>query len=82
MYLCWEKIPFVRQWLPVTLLIFCVTDFVSAIKQNVSIDMWQKLFVRLSSKVIGLDLAPFSEMVGNHCCKSKKNVNCHILLSS
>jgi len=40
MYLCWEKIPFVRQWLPVTLLIFCVTDFVSAIKQNVSIDMW------------------------------------------
>jgi len=83
MYLCWEKISFDRQCLPVTPLIFCVTDFVSAIKQNVSMDLREKLLVRLSNKIIGLDLAPFSEMVENHCCKSKTNVNYHnILLSS
>jgi len=39
--------------------------------------------VRLSKKIVGLDLVPFSEMVENHGCKSKKNVNYHnILLSS
>jgi len=57
----------------VTPVIFCVTGFVRAIKRNVSIDMWKKI-VRPSNKVVGLDLAPFSEMVVNHCCRSKKNV--------
>jgi len=40
--------------------------------------------VRLSNKIAGLDLAPsFSEMIENHYCRSKKNVNYHnILLSS
>jgi len=39
--------------------------------------------VQLSKKSVGLDLPPFSEMVENHCCRSKKNVNYHdILLSS
>jgi len=37
---CWERIPFDRQCLSVTPLLICVTDFVSAIKQNVSIDLW------------------------------------------
>jgi len=69
--LCWEMIPFDRQCLSVTPLIFCVTDFVSAIKQNVSIDL------RFSNKIVGLDLTPFSEMVENHCCRSKKNVSYH-----
>jgi len=42
-----------------------------------------KFFVRLSNKIVGLHLAPFNEMVENHCCRSKKNVNYHnILLSS
>jgi len=42
-----------------------------------------KLFVRLSNKIVGLDLPPFSEMVENRCCISKKNLNYHnILLSS
>jgi len=42
-----------------------------------------KFFVRLSNKIVGLELAPFSEMVENHCCGSKKNVNYqNILLSS
>jgi len=47
----------------------------------VSIDLWQKNLVRLSNKIVGLDFAPFSEMVENHCCRSTKNVNYHILLS-
>jgi len=35
------------------------------------------------TKWVGLDLAPFSEMVENHCCRSKKKVDYHnILLSS
>jgi len=35
------------------------------------------------NKIVGLDLARFNEMVENHCCRSKKNVNNHnILLSS
>jgi len=51
-----------------------VTDFVSAIKQNVSIDLWQECLCD-SNKIVGLDLGPFSEMVENHCCWSKKNVN-------
>ena len=39
--------------------------------------------MRPSDKIVGLDLAPFSEMVDNHCCRNKKNVNYHnILLSS
>ena len=42
-----------------------------------------KLLVRLSNKIVDLDLAAFSEMVENRCCRSKKNVNCpNILLSS
>ena len=37
----------------------------------------------LSNKIVGLDLAPLSEMVATHRCRSKKNVNYHnILLSS
>jgi len=39
--------------------------------------------MRLSNKIVGLDLAPFSEMVENHCWRNKKNVTYHnILLSS
>jgi len=30
--------------------------------------------MRPSNKIIGMDLAPFREMVVKHCCKSKKNV--------
>ena len=45
---------------------------VSATKQNVSIDLGEKILVRASNKIAGPDLAPFSEMVVNHCCKSKK----------
>ena len=42
-----------------------------------------ELFCALSNKIVDLDLAPFNEMVENHYCRSKKNVNCHnILLSS
>jgi len=26
--------------------------------------------VHLSNKIVGLDLAPFSAMVENHCCRS------------
>ena len=69
-----ERITFVRQCLSVTSLIFCVTGFVSAKKQTVSIDLWKTFFVRPSNKIVGLNLAPFSEMVVNHCCRSKKNV--------
>jgi len=69
--------------LSVTPLIFCVTDFVSAIKQNVSIDLWQNFFVRLSNIIVGLDYTPFSKMFENNCCRSKKNFYYHnILLSS
>jgi len=32
----------------------------------------KKILVRPSKKIVGLDLAPFSEMVVNHCCRSKK----------
>jgi len=39
-----------------------------------SLDLLQKILVRLSNKIVGLDLAPFSEMVENHCCRSKKQV--------
>jgi len=38
--------------------------------------------VRLSNKIVGLELAPFSEMVENRCCKSEKNVNYHSILVS
>jgi len=39
--------------------------------------------VRLSNKIVSLDLAPFSEMVENHSCRSKKKGNYrNILLSS
>jgi len=38
--------------------------------------------VRFSNKILGLDLAPFSEMVENHCCRSTKNVNYHNILLS
>jgi len=48
--------------LPLTPLIFCGTDFVSAIKPNVSIDLCQKFLMGLSNKIVGLDLAPFSKM--------------------
>jgi len=42
-----------------------------------------KFFVRLSDKIVDLDLAPFSEMVENHCCRSKKDIKYHNnLLSS
>ena len=30
--------------------------------------------MRLSNKIVGLDLTPFSKMVENHCCRSNKNV--------
>jgi len=79
---CWERVLFDRHCLSVTLLIFRVTDFVSAIKRNVSVDLWYIFFVRLSIKIGGLDLAPFSEMVENHCSQSKKNVNHHNILLS
>jgi len=59
--------------LSVTLLILCVTDFVSTIKQNVSIDL-RKKFLRFFNEMVGLDLAPFRVMVENRCCRSKKNV--------
>jgi len=39
-------------------------------------------FVRLSNKIVGLDLAHFSEMVENHYSQSKKNVIHHIILLS
>ena len=62
---------------------FCVTDFVSAMKQNVSIDLWKIFLVPPPNKIVGLDLAPFSGMVVNHCCRSKNRRNYHnILLSS
>jgi len=38
------------------------------------------MFERLSNKIVGQDLGPFSEMVENHCCTSKKNVNNHNIL--
>jgi len=60
--------------LSVTPLIFCVTDFVSAKKQNVSFDLWQKILVWVSSKIVGLDLAPFNEMIENRCCRNTKTL--------
>jgi len=30
-------------------------------------------FVRLSNKIVSLDLAPSGENVEKHCCSSKKN---------
>ena len=43
----------------------------SAIKQNVSIDLSVKKFlVRLSNKIVGVDLAVFSEKVENHWGKT------------
>jgi len=49
-------------------LIICVADFVSCMKQNVSIDLQVlKFLVCLYNKIVGLDLSPFSEMVENHC---------------
>jgi len=80
--LCWERIPFIRQCLSVTPLIFCVIGFVSAIKQNVSVDLWKIFLVPPPNKFIGLDLALFSEMVVNHCCRSKKRRNYHSILLS
>jgi len=41
----------------------------SAIKQNVSIDLCHKFVVRFSNKILGLDLALFSEKVENYCLK-------------
>jgi len=38
--------------------------------------------MRLSNKIVDLDLTPFSEMVENHCCRSNKNVNNHNILLS
>jgi len=39
--------------------------------------------VWFSSKIVSLDLASFSKMIENHCCRSKKKVDWHsILLSS
>jgi len=61
---------------------FCVTDFVSAIKQNVSIDLWKFFLVPPPNKILGMDLVPFSEMVVNHCCKSKKRPNYHSIFLS
>jgi len=49
----------------------------------VSIDLWKNVLERPSNKIVGLGLAPFSEMVVNDCCRSKKKHNYHnILLSS
>jgi len=42
---------------------FCVTDFVSAIKQIMSIDLWKIFLVRPSNKIAGPYFAPFSEVV-------------------
>jgi len=36
--------------------------------------------MRLSNKIVGLHFAPFSEMVKNRYCRSKKNVNYHNIL--
>jgi len=44
------------------------------IKQNVSIDMWKNLLVRPAIKIVGLDLAPFSEMVVNTVVEVKKTL--------
>jgi len=30
--------------------------------------------------MVGLDLALFSKMVKNHCCRSKKKINSHNIL--
>jgi len=38
--------------------------------------------MRLSNKAVDLELAPLSEMVENHCCRSTKNVNYHNILLS
>jgi len=32
------------------------------------------------NKIVGLDLGPFSEMVVNHCCRSKKRCNYQSIL--
>jgi len=66
----------------VTPLIFCVTDFVSAIKNETCQLTCGKILVRLINRIVDLDLVPFNEMVENRCCRSKKHVNYHIFLSS
>jgi len=67
-----NSLSFVRQCLSVTPMIFCVTGFVSAKKNNVSIHSWKIFLVQPSNKIVGLDLAPSSEMVVNHCCRNIK----------
>jgi len=47
-------------------LLFCVKALLSAKKQNVSITCVKFILVRLSHKIVVLDLAPFSEKVENH----------------
>ena len=49
-------------------------------KQNVSIDLRETFLCGSRYKIVGLALAPFSEIVENHCCGSKKNVNYHSTL--
>jgi len=44
--------------------------------------LWKKFLVRFSNIIVRLDLAPFSEMVENHCCRSEKSVNDNIILLS
>jgi len=41
----------------------------SSIKQNVSIELCWKFLVRRSNKIVGLDLASFSEKVESHWCR-------------
>jgi len=48
----------------VTPLIFCVTDFIETKRVSGHVE---KILVRPSNKIVGLHLAPFSEMVVNHC---------------
>ena len=47
------------------------------------IDLRKIFLVPAPNKIVGLDLVPFSEMVVNHCCRSKRRRDYHsILLSS
>ena len=71
--LCRERIPFDRQCLSVIHLTFCAAGFVSAMKQRVN---WfvGKVSVWLCNKIVGLDLAPFSEMVENHLSQLSSGV--------
>jgi len=39
-----------------------------------SVDLWKIVLVPPRNNIVGLDLAPFSEMVVNHCCRSKKDI--------